>query len=30
VTIAELQEDRVVEGIYAVRLKRRLRTRGGA
>ena len=29
-TIAELQEDRVVEGIYAVRLKRRLRTRGGA
>jgi 3'-5' exoribonuclease len=30
VTIAELQEDRVVEGIYAVRLKRRLRTRSGA
>jgi 3'-5' exoribonuclease len=30
VTIAELQEDRVVEGIYAVRLKRKLRTRGGA
>ena len=29
-TISELQEDRVVEGIYAVRLKRRLRTRGGA
>ncbi len=28
-TIAELQEDRVVEGIYAVRLKRRLRTRSG-
>jgi 3'-5' exoribonuclease len=30
VTIAELAEDRVVEGIYAVRTKRRLRTRGGA
>jgi 3'-5' exoribonuclease len=30
VTIAELQEDRVVEGVYAVRLKRRLRTRAGA
>jgi len=30
VTIAELQADRVVEGIYAVSLKRRLRTRGGA
>jgi 3'-5' exoribonuclease len=30
VTIAELAEDRVVEGIYAVKTKRRLRTRGGA
>jgi 3'-5' exoribonuclease len=30
VTIAELQEDRVVEGIYAVRLKRKLRTKSGA
>jgi 3'-5' exoribonuclease len=30
VTIAELQEDRVVEGVYAVRLKRRLRTKSGA
>jgi len=30
VTIAELQEDRIVEGVYAVRLKRRLRTRSGA
>jgi 3'-5' exoribonuclease len=30
VTIAELQEDRVVEGIYAVRMKRRLRTKSGA
>jgi 3'-5' exoribonuclease len=30
VTIAELQEDRIVEGIYAVRMKRRLRTRSGA
>jgi 3'-5' exoribonuclease len=30
VTIAELAEDRVVEGIYAVRAKRKLRTRGGA
>lgn len=29
-TIAELAEDRVVEGVYAVRRKRRLRTRGGA
>ena len=29
-TIAELQEDRVVEGIYAVRLKRKLRTKSGA
>src|SRR5437762_14357058 len=27
--IAELSEDRVVEGIYAVARKRRLRTRGG-
>jgi 3'-5' exoribonuclease len=30
VTIAELQEDRVVEGVYAVRMKRRLRTKAGA
>jgi 3'-5' exoribonuclease len=30
VTIAELAEDRVVEGIYAVRTKRKLRTRSGA
>jgi 3'-5' exoribonuclease len=29
-TIAELAEDRVVEGIYAVARKRRLRTRGGS
>jgi len=29
VTIAELTEDRVVEGVYAVRLKRRLRTKSG-
>src|SRR6266550_3246967 len=29
-TIAELTEDRVVEGIYAVRLKRKLRTKAGA
>ncbi len=29
-TIAELQEDRVVEAVYAVRAKRKLRTRGGA
>ena len=29
-TIAELAEDRVVEGIYAVKSKRKLRTRGGA
>jgi 3'-5' exoribonuclease len=29
-TIAELAEDRVVEGVYAVRAKRKLRTRGGA
>jgi 3'-5' exoribonuclease len=28
--IAELAEDRVVEGVYAVARKRRLRTRGGA
>jgi len=28
--IAELAEDRVVEGVYAVSRKRRLRTRGGA
>lgn len=28
-TIAELAEDRVVEGVYAVRLKRRLRTKSG-
>jgi 3'-5' exoribonuclease len=30
VTIAELAEDRVVEGIYAVRTKRKLHTRSGA
>jgi 3'-5' exoribonuclease len=30
VTIAELTEDRVVEGIYAVRMKRKLRTKSGA
>jgi 3'-5' exoribonuclease len=30
VTIAELQADRVVEGVYAVRLKRKLRTRSGS
>jgi 3'-5' exoribonuclease len=30
VTIAELSEDRVVEGIYAVRMKRKLRTKSGA
>ncbi|HVC86426.1 MAG TPA: HD domain-containing protein [Gaiellaceae bacterium] len=29
-TIAELTEDRVVEGIYAVRIKRKLRTKSGA
>ncbi|MGH3001537.1 MAG: HD domain-containing protein [Gaiellaceae bacterium] len=29
-TIAELAEDRVVEAVYAVRTKRKLRTRGGA
>ncbi|HEX6761814.1 MAG TPA: HD domain-containing protein [Gaiellaceae bacterium] len=29
-TIAELQEDRVVEAVYAVKAKRKLRTRGGA
>jgi 3'-5' exoribonuclease len=29
-TIAELTEDRVVEGIYAVRMKRKLRTKSGA
>ena len=28
--IAELAEERVVEGVYAVARKRRLRTRGGA
>src|SRR2546430_11464312 len=28
--IAELAEDRVVEGVYAVSRKQRLRTRGGA
>src|SRR5213596_2912190 len=28
--IAELTEDRVVEGVYAVARKQRLRTRGGA
>jgi len=30
VTIAELQADRVVEGVYAVRVKRKLRTKSGA
>jgi len=30
VTIAELAEDRVIEGTYAVRSKRKLRTRSGA
>jgi len=30
VTIAELQADRVVEAVYAVKAKRRLRTRAGA
>jgi 3'-5' exoribonuclease len=30
VTIAELAEDRVVEGVYAVKSKRKLRTRGGS
>ncbi len=29
-TIAELTEDRVVEGVYAVRMKRRLHTKSGA
>jgi 3'-5' exoribonuclease len=29
-TIAELAEDRVVEGVYAVRMKRKLRTKSGA
>ena len=29
-TIAELAEDRVVEAVYAVRTKRKLRTKGGA
>jgi 3'-5' exoribonuclease len=29
VTIAELQEDRVVEGVYAVKAKRKLRTKSG-
>ena len=29
-TIAELTEDRVVEGVYAVRMKRKLRTKSGA
>jgi 3'-5' exoribonuclease len=29
-TIAELAEDRIVEGVYAVARKRKLRTRGGA
>lgn len=29
-TIAELAEDRVVEGVYAVRTKRKLRTKSGA
>ncbi len=29
-TIAELEEDRVVEAVYAVRLKRKLRTKSGA
>jgi hypothetical protein len=28
--IAELEQDRVVEGVYAVAKKERLRTRGGA
>ena len=28
--IADLAEDRVVEGVFAVRAKRRLRTKGGA
>jgi 3'-5' exoribonuclease len=30
VTIAELTEDRVVEAVYAVRMKRKLRTKSGA
>jgi len=30
VSIAELQEDRVVEGVYAVRMKRKLHTKSGA
>jgi 3'-5' exoribonuclease len=30
VTIAELAEDRVIEGVYAVRTKRKLRTKSGA
>jgi 3'-5' exoribonuclease len=30
VTIAELAEDRVVEGVYAVKTKRKLRTKSGA
>src|SRR5437764_1380680 len=30
VTIAELAEDRIVEAVYAVRLKRKLRTKSGA
>jgi len=30
VTISELQADRVVEAVYAVKAKRKLRTRGGA
>jgi 3'-5' exoribonuclease len=29
-TIAELEADRVVEGVYAVRMKRKLRTKSGA
>src|SRR3954469_20950242 len=29
-TIAELAEDRVVEAVYAVRMKRKLRTKSGA
>ena len=29
-TIAELSEDRVVEAVYAVRMKRKLRTKSGA
>jgi len=29
-TIAELQEDRVVEGVFAVKSKKKLRTKGGA